>query len=227
MLTDKLLDLARAVDGNTSTMDSTNVLDLLSRITKGVKDNSSAETLVDGMTIDQYVAAEIAKIVDDAPENLDTLKEIADVLQNGMTFDSTPTENSTNPVTSGGVKSALDAKQDSLTFDSTPTENSTNPVTSGGLRTSLDAILTTCLNLGDVFLSTEDNLTVSGYTLTSLGDMLIGETTVYAYQYEIIVPEPVVEPEEESSEGSGSYIVIEGGGAGDDAHQDYPGVPSP
>lgn len=35
--------------------------------------------------------------------------------QNNLTFDSTPTANSTNPVTSGGVKTALDAKADSTT----------------------------------------------------------------------------------------------------------------
>lgn len=33
-----------------------------------------------------------------------------------LSFDSTPTASSTNPVTSGGVKTALDAKQDILTF---------------------------------------------------------------------------------------------------------------
>jgi hypothetical protein len=31
----------------------------------------------------------------------------------------------------------FDAKQDKLTFDTTPTENSTNPVTSGGVYNSL------------------------------------------------------------------------------------------
>lgn len=53
--------------------------------------------------------------------------------QSALTFDNTPTENSTNPVTSGGVYAALADKQGTLTFDTTPTENSTNPVTSGGL----------------------------------------------------------------------------------------------
>lgn len=36
-------------------------------------------------------------------------------LQTKLTFDSAPTENSTNPVTSGGVYTALDGKQDTLT----------------------------------------------------------------------------------------------------------------
>lgn len=57
-----------------------------------------------------------------------------------LPVDSTPTSNSTNLVTSGGVKTELDAlttglagKQDTLTFDTTPTSGSTNPVTSKGV----------------------------------------------------------------------------------------------
>ena len=55
--------------------------------------------------------------------------------------DSTPTENSTNPVTSGGVYSALGSKQDTLIFDTTPTKNSTNPVTSGGVKSYSDTAI--------------------------------------------------------------------------------------
>jgi len=64
--------------------------------------------------------------------------------QDTLTFDTAPTASSTNPVTSGGVKTALDGKQDTLTFDTAPTADSTNPVTSGGVKTVLDA-----LSLGD------------------------------------------------------------------------------
>ena len=66
------------------------------------------------------------------------VKSALDAKQNTLTFDSTPTASSTNPVTSGGVKSALDEKQNTLTFDSTPTASSTNPVTSGGIKAALD-----------------------------------------------------------------------------------------
>ena len=59
--------------------------------------------------------------------------------QNTLTFDSTPTAGSTNPVTSGGVKTALDGKMNNKTIDSTPTANSTNLVTSGGVKTALNA----------------------------------------------------------------------------------------
>lgn len=57
--------------------------------------------------------------------------------QEKLTFDSAPTAGSTNPVTSGGVKTALDGKQNTLTFDATPTAGSTNPVTSGGIATAI------------------------------------------------------------------------------------------
>lgn len=67
--------------------------------------------------------------------NIETLESEK---QAALTFDSSPTENSTNPVTSGGVYSALGSKQNTLTFDSTPTSASTNPVTSEGIKTALD-----------------------------------------------------------------------------------------
>lgn len=97
-----------------------------------------------------------------------SLLEIIDAVnaakQDTLTFDSEPTEDSENPVTSGGVwriTSALtdsldslstgvqegyddllgriEGKQDTLSFDSEPTEGSANPVTSGGLWDIFDA----------------------------------------------------------------------------------------
>lgn len=58
--------------------------------------------------------------------------------QNNLTFDTTPTADSANPVTSGGIKTALDTKQDTLTFDQTPTPSSTNPVESGGVYEAIE-----------------------------------------------------------------------------------------
>lgn len=59
-------------------------------------------------------------------------------IQGELSFDNAPTEDSTNPVTSGGVYEALQAKQDTLTIDDTPTEDSENPVTSGGVYSALE-----------------------------------------------------------------------------------------
>ena len=55
-----------------------------------------------------------------------------------ITMDDTPTSGSNNPVKSGGIYTALQGKQNTLTFDSTPTASSTNPVTSGGVKAALD-----------------------------------------------------------------------------------------
>jgi len=58
--------------------------------------------------------------------------------QDTLSWDSTPTADSTKPVTSGGVKAALDGKQDTLSWDTTPTSGSSKPVTSGGVKAALD-----------------------------------------------------------------------------------------
>lgn len=68
---------------------------------------------------------------------INELKTASDAKQGTLTFDSAPASGSTNPVTSGGVYTALTGKQGTLTFDSSPTENSDNPVKSGGVYTAL------------------------------------------------------------------------------------------
>ncbi|MBQ6756774.1 MAG: carbohydrate binding domain-containing protein [Oscillospiraceae bacterium] len=64
------------------------------------------------------------------------------------TTDAEPTQGSTNPVTSGGVYSALQGKQDTLTFDSEPTSGSTNPVTSDGVFNGIVKVLPTATASG-------------------------------------------------------------------------------
>lgn len=71
--------------------------------------------------------------------NLASFDAEGNLQDSGKTIDQSPTANSTNLVTSGGVKAALDGKQDALTFDATPTEGSNNPVTSGGVKAALDS----------------------------------------------------------------------------------------
>ena len=56
-----------------------------------------------------------------------------------IVVDNTPTSGSDNPVSSGGVYTALQGKQNTLTFDAEPTKDSANPVTSNGV---LDGINT-------------------------------------------------------------------------------------
>ena len=59
--------------------------------------------------------------------------------QNNLTWDSTPTLNSLNPVTSDGIRKAIDAGGGGggVTIDPTPTEDSPNAVSSGGVYDAL------------------------------------------------------------------------------------------
>ena len=76
--------------------------------------------------------------IESLQDDVDGLNTALDGKQDTLTFDNTPTQNSNNPVKSGGIKTALDGKQNSLTFDTTPTASSSNPVTSGGIKTYTD-----------------------------------------------------------------------------------------
>lgn len=104
-----------------------------------------------------------------------------DAKQNVLTFDSTPTASSNNPVTSAGIKTALDTKQDTLTFDTTPTSGSTNPVTSSGIHTAVQA---TASNLATIESSTTasqaysegDYLVLNGQLYEVIADIASGET---------------------------------------------------
>ena len=66
-----------------------------------------------------------------------TLQTNIDKKQDKLTFDSSPVDGSANPVTSGGVYTALSSKQNTLTWDSTPTANSTNAVNSGAVQAAI------------------------------------------------------------------------------------------
>lgn len=63
--------------------------------------------------------------------------------QDTLTFDNAPTQNSNNPVKSGGLYSEFlkylkNYANGSSDWDTTPTANSNKPVTSGGIKTALD-----------------------------------------------------------------------------------------
>ena len=117
--------------------------------------------------------------------------------QDTLTFDTTPTANSTNPVTSGGIKTyvdnhsasvtvddelstssenpvqnkvvttALNGKQSTLTFDNAPTASSNNPVKSGGVYTALAGKQDT-LTFDNAPTASSNNPVKSGGVYTSL-----------------------------------------------------------
>ena len=110
---------------------------------------------------------------------INELKTASDAKQGTLTFDSAPTSGSTNPVTSGGVYTALAGKQGTLTFDNVPTENSDNPVKSGGVYTALvgkaDATATqTALNSKADATATQTALAGKQNALTAGANITIG-----------------------------------------------------
>lgn len=66
----------------------------------------------------------------------------ASTKQNTLTFDNTPTNGSSNPVTSDGIYAALGTKQDTITVDANPQSGSTNPVQSGGVYDAVQTLAT-------------------------------------------------------------------------------------
>ena len=104
---------------------------------------------------------------EDLREVLEVIYEDLESKQATLTFDSAPTANSENPVTSGGIKTALDGKQATLTFDSAPTANSENPVTSGGIKTALDGKQAT-LTFDSAPTANSENPVTSGGIKTAL-----------------------------------------------------------
>ena len=104
----------------------------------------------------------------------DSGKKASDFMP-ATTIDSTPTANSTNLVTSGGVKTALDGKQNTLTFDTTPTANSTNPVTSGGVKTALDGKMNN-KTIDSTPTANSTNLVTSGGVKTALDGKMNNKT---------------------------------------------------
>ena len=63
--------------------------------------------------------------------------DLAAIAKSGNLADAA--QDATHRVVTDAEKAAWNAKQSALTFDTTPTANSSNPVTSGGVKTALDA----------------------------------------------------------------------------------------
>ena len=101
--------------------------------------NNSSFTAAQWAAIQSGITALLVQKLTDLP-TYQALMQLIGTKQDALTFDTTPTQNSHNPVESGGVKAALDLKQDKLTFDQQPTQYSTNPVVSGALFNIFQAI---------------------------------------------------------------------------------------
>ena len=120
--------------------------------------NNSSFTAAQWAAIQSGITAMKVAKLDNLPTN-DILQQLIGTKQDKLTFDTTPTENSQNPVQSGGIFAALAGKQDKLTFDQQPTQYSTNPVVSGALFNIFQAIN----SLFPAAASTQNKLTDKQY----------------------------------------------------------------
>ena len=94
--------------------------------------------------------------------------DLAAIAKSGNLADAA--QDATHRVVTDTEKATWNAKQNALTFDTTPTANSSNPVTSGGVKTALDAkaakseIVKTSTGLTDSadLMRYSDTLTING-----------------------------------------------------------------
>lgn len=113
-------------------------------------------------------------------DNLETSR-LKTYTADSTVWDTAPTASSTNPVTSGGIKTELDKKlptyaNGSGSWDTTPTASSTKPVTSGGVKTQIDSINNNKANQS-VIATRQANLTAS--RRYEIGDEFIYNNTLY------------------------------------------------
>lgn len=83
--------------------------------------------------LDNY-AETMAKTISDITDDISTLQTGK---QDALTFDATPTEGSTNPVTSEGIARAIEQGVPTITIDPAPAQGSSNAVSSGGVYEAL------------------------------------------------------------------------------------------
>lgn len=122
--------------GNPQTID----LPLESVVVNGAYDSQTKKvvlTLQNGSTIEFSVADLVSGLQSEINA------------QNKLSADYVDDTNATHKFVSASEKSTWDGKQDALTFDSTPTQGSTNPVTSGGVYAvigDVESLLTTLIS---------------------------------------------------------------------------------
>jgi hypothetical protein len=111
------------------------------------------------------------------PQSMTEFSEWASVLlkytADSTAWDTTPTENSTKPVTSGGLYDAFAQVQASLNFDDVPIADSDNPVKSGGIYNAL-ATKVNIVDIVDGLDSTAANKPLSARQGKVLREILAG-----------------------------------------------------
>lgn len=99
--------------------------------------NYATKTYVDTKIAGVITEAQVNTLISNALASYVKSSELAAIAKSGKLSDAT--QDSTHRVVTDTEKSTWNAKQNALTFDSTPTANSSNPVTSKGIKSALDA----------------------------------------------------------------------------------------
>ena len=112
--------------------------------------NNETKTLILTLVSGQSINIPIGDIINGLQAEITT--------QNPLNADLVDDTNSTHKFVTAAEKQTWNSKQDALTFDNAPTQGSTNPVTSGGVHTALAGKLPdkgdhTALNGIDVYVS--------------------------------------------------------------------------
>lgn len=144
-ITDEVATLNQTISDNELTVSTalntlnTNLTNEITRAETAEKTNTDAITaeVTRAKAAEATNASNVTTEVARAKAAETTLQTNIDKKQDKLTFDSSPVNGSTNPVTSGGVYTALSSKQNTLTWDSTPTANSTNAVNSGAVQAAI------------------------------------------------------------------------------------------
>lgn len=102
----------------------------MGQTTKGIVYPSDYNEIADLPTDLQTMAESIDGTFDNYQPEIDSTHKIS--------ADNVNDSDTTNKFTNATEKATWNAKQNALTFDDTPTESSTNPVTSGGIKTYVD-----------------------------------------------------------------------------------------
>ena len=117
------------VDGTTFTVPDPIDLPLETMVVDGDYDSDTKEVVLT-LKSGTEVRFSVADLIDGLqPEITSTNKLSADLVEDGTT----------NKVVTATEKTTWNNKQDALTFDTTPTSGSTNPVTSGGIRAAMSS----------------------------------------------------------------------------------------
>lgn len=126
------MTLINQVQGNLTAL-TTRVNALETKATKNAEDIAELQTLTTAQG-------------EDISKNMGDIAALQADKQDKLTFDSTPTENSQNPVTSDGIYKAIQAGDGSITLDDTVTPYSKNGVKSSGIYSAIETAKTQLQN---------------------------------------------------------------------------------